>query len=592
MKKYFKIIALTISVVFVSCDKDFNTVGSDLVGDEHFDYDVDQNAEIKAYTVPTGEVQTNNLTINPLGIYNNDVFGTTSASFVSQLSLSIGKPDFGTNVVVRDVYLYVPFFSKVSVTDSDNNSTYELDSIYSNNFDVQDDLDQLINKKIKLSVYENGYYIQNSDPEGGIQKYYSDMESQIDAHKKGNDGSGNVTSSNPLKLNDDIDVSENDQFYFNKNEIKIYKKKTVNGNYVYVDDSDVPLSAADQLDPTKWKVKERLAPGIYLKLNKDYFYKRIMDVTNPNNLDLVNLFNNNTFRNYFRGLYFKAEAISGVEPAMAILNFSKAKVNINYSSISTGATEVSDKTFVLNFGVTSGNNSISLLNNNFNSNYLNNGILNSQNNPSSPDYGKNERLYLKGGKGSIVYMDLFGPDNDGDGVADQLEVYRNNKWMINDAYIELYIDKTIMDPLKNSEEALRLYLFDATNQKPIVDYTGDVTSNANPKFNKLVYGGLIDRVSTSDGVKYKIRITNLINNILNSTNELYNKNIRLGLSVTESIGVTSNFYFKNPITILGQEIKFFPAASIMSSTGTVIHGPNSSDVDKRLKLTIHYTKPN
>ena len=79
--------------------------------------------------------------------------------------------------------------------------------------------------------------------------------------------------------------------------------------------------------------------------------------------------------------------------------------------------------------------------------------------------------------------------------------------------------------------------------------------------------------------------------MFNSTNENYNKNLRLGLCVSETITTTSNFYYKNPITILGQEIKYFPVGSIMSPVGTVIHGPNSLDVDKRLKLTIHYTKP-
>lgn len=127
MKKNFNLVLLAISLVFISCDKEFNTVGSDLVGDEHFDYSVDQNTEIKAYTVATGEVQTNNLPINPLGIYRNDVFGTTAASFVTQVGMTVGNPDYGTNVQIRDVYLYVPFFVSNKVTDTNGDFTYELD---------------------------------------------------------------------------------------------------------------------------------------------------------------------------------------------------------------------------------------------------------------------------------------------------------------------------------------------------------------------------------------------------------------------------------------------------------------------------------
>lgn len=585
MKKNFNLVLLAISLVFISCDKEFNTVGSDLVGDEHFDYSVDQNTEIKAYTVATGEVQTNNLPINPLGIYRNDVFGTTAASFVTQAGLSIGNPDFGTNVQVENVVLYVPFFSQVESTDTDGNSTYKLDSIYSNNFDVDEDLSQLENKKFKLSVYESGYFLQNAQPNGDLQKYYSDLTAEIESLKRGNDGSGNSILGG-ARLNDSPDVSQNDLFYFNKNEIKIYERKlNGSGNYVYVD--ALGNEIADQSDVSQRVVKERLAPGIYLELNREYFKNRILNASESN------LFNNNSFRDYFRGLYFKVEEIPGVEAAMAVLNFNNAKLNINYNSISSGSTTATSKTYKINMGTGSGSNTVSLFQENFKQSFIDHLNLpqNDYTSASNPLLGANEKLYLKGGNGSIVYIDLFGPDNDGDQIADQLEVYRSKKWMINDAYIEFYVDKSIMDPLKKSEEPLRLYLFDATNQKTLIDYTADPTTNSNVKLNKNTFGGVINRENTQNGVKYKIRITNLINNIFNSDNENLNKNIKLGLCVTETINVASNFYFKNSKNIGGQEIKYFPVSSIMSSTGTVIHGPNSLDVDKRLKLTIHYTKP-
>lgn len=589
MKNYFKLILFAFSLVVVSCDKDFNSVGSDLVGDEHFNYEIDSLAEIKAYTKATGEVQTNNLSVNSLGIYKNDVFGTTTASFVTQVGMSVGNPDYGTNVQIRDVYLYVPFFVSNKVTDTNGDSTYELDSIFSNNYDVDANLDQLSSKKFKLSVFENGYFLQNSEPNGDIQKYYSDMGSLIDSNKKGSDSNGNSIN-NGNRLNDDVDVSQNEQFYFNKNEIKIYKKNTINGNYVYVDESGNELP--NQSDATTWVVKERLSPGIYLKLNKNFFYKKFFDSTNPANLNLANMVNNNNFRNYFRGLYFKVEAIAGVEAAMAMLNFSRAKLSIDYSSISTGSTSLTDKTATFNLGISSGNQTVSLLDNNFNQSYLDNGIFNPENNSSNSNYGKNEKLYLKGGVGSVVYMDLFGLDTNGNNISDQLEFYQNKKWLINDAYIEFYIDTNVMNQLNKKEEPLRLYLFDATNQIPLIDYTADATVNTNSKLNKSIFGGTIDRKNTSRGVKYKIRITNLINNLFNSTNESYNKNLRLGLCVSETISTTSNFYYKSPVSILGQEIKYFPAGSIMSPVGTVIHGPNSLDIGKRLKLKIHYTEPN
>ena len=80
MKKHITVLFLVFAMVLISCDQDFNTIGSDLVGDEHFDFS-SYEAQLKAYSVKTEEVQTNNLPINPLGIYNNPYFGVTKANF-------------------------------------------------------------------------------------------------------------------------------------------------------------------------------------------------------------------------------------------------------------------------------------------------------------------------------------------------------------------------------------------------------------------------------------------------------------------------------------------------------------------------------
>ena len=77
-KSFLKIFSvITVAVTIISCDKDFNTVGSDVIGDDHFnlekvDYDV------VAYNKATGPVQTNNLTVNAFGVYENPAFGATT----------------------------------------------------------------------------------------------------------------------------------------------------------------------------------------------------------------------------------------------------------------------------------------------------------------------------------------------------------------------------------------------------------------------------------------------------------------------------------------------------------------------------------
>lgn len=581
-------------MVFISCDKDFNTIGGDLVGDEHFDFNKYEVQGLKAYSVRTKEVQTNNLAINPIGIYNNPYFGQTKANFVTQVSISTLQPKFGTNVQVEEVTLYVPYFSKAGTKDADDVTTYTLDSIFGSDPE----------SKIKLSVYENGYFLNSFDANTEFQnsqRYYNDGSSStgtidFDYLKRGNDGSGNSVQGG-TRLNDSPNAAENDQFFFNKNEIVVYKKKfnTISNNLEYVDANGVVTT-----DPTKYVVKERLAPGIYLTLNKEYFKKKILDAS------ASNLINNNSFRQFFKGLYFKTEQVAGQEGAMAMLNFNNAKLNLNYSSINEGAAVgavATSKTFAMTLGTNAAGNTVSLQDYNYSGAY-DAGLTASETNPI---LGADSNLFLKGGKGSVVYMDVFGGDvlkveagqlvSGSNGVPDELDQLRLNGWLINDAYLEFYIDKTAMSAA-NQVEAERIYLFDATNQKALADHVFDSSSSSNPKRSKASFGGIIERDATTakKGVKYKIRITQYITNILNSTNVNVNKNVKLGLCVTENVLLTNNFYYKSPLTFAsGPNIEYFPVASILSQEGVVLHGTHPAlpaDADKRLKLTIHYTKPN
>jgi hypothetical protein len=600
MKKNITVLFLVFSMVFISCDQDFNTIGSDLVGDEHFDFSTHE-AQLKAYSVKTNEVQTNNLPINPLGIYNNPYFGVTKANFVSQVSLFTTQPKFGTNVQIENVILYVPFFSTVETTNADGSKVYALNSVYGANKE----------SKMKLSVFENGYYLNEYNPLDNFQtaqRYFSDGSANgtsinFENLKRGNDGSGNSVQ-NGTRLNDSPNAAENDQFFFNKAEIIVYNTKlnTTTGILEYVDANNVVL--ANQNDPSIRVVKERLAPGIYLSLNKTYFKKRILEAGS------ANLFNNIEFKQYFKGLYFKIEQLPGEQGAMAMFNFSNAKLNVNYSSVDEGAvvgSAATSKSLVLNFGAGSGSNSVSL------QDYSYSGAYDAGLSATNQVTGQNSKLYLKGGKGSVVYLDVFGdadvlkPVNGqlvagANQIPDELDQLRLKGWLINEAYLELYIDKTAMAGA-NQLEAERLYLFDATNQKALVDYSADATTNSNTKYNKLIFGGIIERDDTTDkkGIKYKIRITQHINNIINSTDTNLNKNVKLGLTVTENINYSNNYYYKSPFdvnntpTISSDDIEYFPLASIMEQQGVVLHGTNPSapaDASKKLKLVIHYTKPN
>lgn len=447
MRKIFeKIVVLSAVLLLLSCDKDFNTIGSEIIGDGHFEFDKYEVQNLKAYSKATGAVQSNNLPINSLGVYNDPFFGKTTSTFVGQLELERVAPDFGVDVEIKSidsVYLYVPYFSTRQTAAIGNEpNTFRLDSIYGD-----------IETSINLGVYESDYFLRNFDavnPEVS-QKYFSDDLSLIES---------NLTTVNPL--NNSATASQNTQFKFSENEILIYK---TDENGVKVDNEGQPILNAED-----WIVRERLDPGIFVDLDKGYFFNRIL-LANENDLA-----NNNNFKEYFKGLYFKAEENSGQEGAMAQLDFSRAYIVIQYHSRNTAADPITKKSFRLNFR----GNTINFFQNQFDSNYSN-ALTNS--NFTTGD----EKIYIKGGNGSVAFIDLFGNiDDDNNGVSDELDFLRANNWLINDAIITFFVSN------ENQKQPKRIFLFDATNNVPLLDYFQDVTTSGDTKNNKFVFGGLLE----------------------------------------------------------------------------------------------------
>jgi uncharacterized protein (DUF1015 family) len=186
----------------------------------------------------------------------------------------------------------------------------------------------------------------------------------------------------------------------------------------------------------------------------------------------------------------------------------------------------------------------------------------------------------------MAVIDIFGPDADNNGTADEVEAIKANGWLINEANLIFYVDKNAMSDSRTIEPN-RIFLYDLTNKKVLADYIYDFTSNsANPKLNKSIFGGIIQKedVDNGRGFKYKIRITNHVRNLIKNDST----NVRLGLSVTESINNVGLSKLKTPNSYSTSA----PTMSLASPLGTILYG--SSPVvpdDKRLKLEIYYTKP-
>jgi hypothetical protein len=572
-----------LTVLFASCDKDYDELGTDIVGDDH--YLVDKlYPTITAHNQDVGPVASNGLLINPLGIYENPAFGTTKADFVTQLTLSSTSPTFNntdpekfvTLPTMDSVVMNIPYFSHVpkDAVITDNVKPYVLDSIYGK-----------AESKFKLNIYRSNYYLRDLDPDQGLneeQLFYTD-----------NNVIGNNIDFASGVLNDASNTAENSEFFFNPKE---HKTKT--------------------LDENNEPVYTRSAPSMRLHLNNQFFLDKI--ISTPK----ANLASQSAFKNYLRGLYFQVQSI-GNEGNMAMLNFGNGEITLYYKedlitpdNKTTKEDEYKvervDKTFVL----TLKGNAVSLQeNSNMNAAYTS--AINPANNT---DPNGSEKLYVKGGQGSMAVIDIFSKTDvkkvvtntttgalelvDGtNGISDEIDQIKADGLLINEANLTFYVDRDIPDQLMDDDKTFepnRIFLYDLNNNKMLVDYTYDFTSSSTyPKYNKYIYGGLLTdedgkivKQKNSDGTinkgtKYKIRITSHVRNLIKKDST----NVKLGLVVTENINSFAFSKRKTPITD-GATIKSVPTMSVMNPLGTILHGTNPSIPDgKRLKLEIIYTKP-
>lgn len=529
LKKLF--LALSV-VLLVSCDKDFNELGSDIIDDDiHHDMTGD-TIDVVAYTAPLGAVQSNNLTLNQLGVFNSDVFGTTVSHFVTQL-------EFPTNAAnptifepkVDSVYLYVPYFSKKTSTEASGLSRYKLDSIYGDTTAVFD-----------LKVYRNGYFLRDSDPSApsGTQRYYSNERAMVDALKMG------------LLLNDDA-ANKDQNIDFRVSAREVVRKATIEG---------------------KEKVIERMGPGIFLNLNKTIIQEQIVKAGSSN------LLNNNVFKNYFRGLYFNVTQKNG-GAVMAVPQFAKGVVIIKYTDNEVGLNgekteKLVKKTITLNLA----GNTINFFDNSTAGTPFENALASV--NPTTGD----SRLYVKGGSGSMAVVNI-----DQSAINDLIAKSKASGILVNEANLSFFIDQVAMENSK--KEPMRVYLYDLKNKTPIFDYYRDASSNnVNKKYDKIVHGGIIEYNTSGSkrGVRYKIRLTNHLNNIIKNDS----LNVPLGLVVTEDINVVSIGGLKTPFTAGIYNVNGVPVSSIVQPFGTVLFGNNLLTTDEnyknRLKLEIFYTK--
>jgi hypothetical protein len=171
-------------------------------------------------------------------------------------------------------------------------------------------------------------------------------------------------------------------------------------------------------------------------------------------------------------------------------------------------------------------------------------------------------------------------ENNGEDILNEI---KSNNWIVNEANLIFYVDREALDIAGTINEPPALYLFNTETNSPIYDLSVASDPDIRNRIN-INYGGSLEK-ENNKGVRYKMKITNYINDIIirDSTN------VTLGLSVTADLATIDS---KNAVLDMAEED--LPVAATITPLSTVLFGSNVpvEEEDMQLKLEIFYTEPN
>lgn len=588
--------------IFYSCSKDYNSIGTDILKSDTFNTSV-ENIPVYATQKLISPFKSNGLSSYQLGQINDNIFGKFESSFVTQLRLSQYDPLFGIwdsdkekngdpnnikviqeNENVTKVVLEIPFFN--NTIDSDGDGVIDLYDVDSNDINSDSDGDGVSD----IQERANGTNPLNPDTDGDGINDNLDTESI-----NPDDGStvydidsliGNIDATFKIKIQEldyylrNYDPNNNfetfQKYYSDDHFIKDFTNKILHDDFVALDTSEITIYEEDDPDTDEVDestlVKERLSPRIIIPLDIPFFQSNIIDKEGS-----IDLLNQDNFNLYIKGLLLSAYDFS--DDLLMILDYNNARIKITYEYDVYNDNDTTDDTSddvidkaEKDFEILLAGNQINLIKKgNFIQPILDNVSL-----------GENLKTgYLKGGQGAMLELDLF-TENNGVNILDEI---KSKGWLINEANLTVYIDQKTIGSYGGLVEPSRLYLYDMETQTPLIDYFVDNTTGQKESDKKINHDGLIQYDSDKKGVKYKIRISEYIKNIIRN-DSISNK---LGLVVSSSIDNSQNLELRDNIGL-----NIIPITSAVNPLGTIIYGPNpdQENYDKRLRLELYYTEIN
>lgn len=411
---------------------------------------------------------------------------------------------------------------------------YQATNLAASGVDPEYQLDSIIGNqdvKFNLNVYELTTYLNTLDP--------ADPEMELDYFT-------------------DETYTYNTTALYSSNGLTNMFIPNPNDTVLYVERPEVILDFATMVHDRDTIKNPNASPVIKLPLDEDFFTNNFLP-----SADIIET--NATFVEFFNGLYIEATQDADSKSSLMSLDLTSANVTMYYTN-----SVVTDET--VNGVDLNGDGNITatasvrtkqsatfsfsgITTNTYVRDYTFSNAKPFLDNPNT--FSGDERLYLQGAAGSFALIDLF--------TSDDIEDLRNNNWLINEANLTFYVDQDSDTSIAPEQ----LFVYNYEDNEQITDMLTEGPTE---------YGGLLERDEDEKPLLYTINITDYISNILKPTDPIEPSQLAVRVNNTSDI----------PTGITDIEIKDFS----WTPKGVVIHGNQSTDIDKRVKLEITYTELN
>ena len=497
----------------ISCEEDFTDIGSSIIGNTKFSTS-SIVVDVEMENSPITKVKSDNLSAEPgqylLGVHASDDYQNIEASIVSQLLISTGFQvidavnvyDSDTTVVTTIDTVFLRL--PYQATLNDDSTGYDLDSIIG---------DQ--SKAFNLNVYETSTYLSGLNP--------------TDPSKINSYNSNDVFE----KTGNELNVSSNFPFIPKATDTAIVIKRWLSDNI---------LSSKDTITYTTSTTSTIPLPFAVIPLKEDKIKELFLDKYESSEFDSQSAFNN-----YFRGVILEA---TGDEGSLVSLNFNstiRPSIEVYYTNTVVTGGVIIDTIYK-------------------NDSFLLSGIRASTYKMEDKVYPVNENVILQGAAGNEATIELFGADNNGDGLADKIEELRAENLLINDASLTVYINQSA----DTTATPYQLFLYKSDeNTNPVYSQIKDVYTEGSSAF-----GGLLERDSEGKQEKYTFKITDYISDILSGETD-YSPTLRLKVINATDLQSVSDTVFSN--------FSWNPKA-------VTLFNHSAMDDDKKMELKISYSE--